>query len=75
MNAKKGTPQTLLEACENGQTAADWNVEQITSAHVLHSHIKDYLAQQFGVAFCEAVSDDELLRLKDLWAKVTGDKL
>jgi hypothetical protein len=65
----KGTPKTLLEACENGRIAAQWTTER-TADEELFLHIKDFLSQKFSVALCKAQNDEELTRLKTLWIRI-----
>jgi hypothetical protein len=69
----KGTPGTLDQAIENAITMAAIAVNEhssVSGANMLRACIKDFLAQKFGAAFFKAESDEELLRLKQLWDNV-----
>lgn len=70
---KIGTPTTLYQAIVNGRFAAiDLNAD--FPARVIQSHVRDFLAQKFGVALLEA-DDHTALVLKNLWEKLTGETL
>jgi len=59
----KATPKALIEA-----TGAAIETQ---NAHEGSKHIKDFIAQHFGIAMLEATSDEEALKLKKLFERIT----
>ena len=62
-----GTPKTIDGAIENAICVGPAS----TTADRLYHHIKDLLAQRFGVAYLEAQTPDELARLEKLFKALT----
>jgi hypothetical protein len=72
MNDHQRTPKTLVKAVENGIGDALTDTS-INAAYSIAFHVRDYLAQIFTVAIMLAQSDEETLRVKRLWEKITHD--
>jgi hypothetical protein len=70
MNGKtKGTPKTLQEAIKNALQVG--TVEDI-SERVSH-HVRDFLAQKFGVSILKAHTPEQEALICELWAAITGE--
>ena len=65
----QGTPKTLDQAIRNGLNEFQPGMD---AAHVVETHVRDFLAQKFGVAFY-TVQDEAGLR--DLWYRITGKEM
>lgn len=67
---KTGTPKTLTESIEIGLFEYGFeNREKI--AKIIEPHVRDYLAQKFGVSFLESGDDQGATNLiKTLWEKI-----
>lgn len=82
MNAVKemtvGTPNTGLEAIQNGILDSIARKERkpgqeqiaLVDAHIVGTHVRDQMAQVFGVAFLTAKTPEALEALQDLWTKI-----
>jgi len=70
-----GTPKTLTDAILNGVNACGgtaWSAVSLSTA--VQQHVRDFLAQKFGVAFLNAPNEAALNDLHALWESITGEK-
>jgi len=64
MGNKNGTPKNLKGAIKNGLSEAN-----------LQAHIRDFLAQRFGVAMMDPeISDAMVLKLKALFESIVKEQ-
>lgn len=66
---KNGTPQTLLEAIQNGLTIGSGRPDDR-----VFEHVKDFLAQKFSAALLKTEDTEEQNRLWALWAQITNNE-
>lgn len=71
--SQQGTPQTLLQAIQNGLTVGDHN--QVHDN--IYTHVRDFLSQKFAVALLRAENQSTDPRtaqmIQELWNKITGE--
>lgn len=71
MSNRKGTPKTLDAAIKNSIYEINQKLLDNRVA-CFHDHIKDFMAQKFGVAYMEALDDKAILRvLEKLFEELT----
>jgi hypothetical protein len=69
MDTKIGTPISLQDAINR----ALYMTPAIDGVTFFHQIIRDYLSQHFSTAYFMAKSPEEIKRLDDLWALITGE--
>lgn len=66
-----GTPKTLLGAIENGTSDCPYPSPH-SLPRIMEMHVRDFLAQKFGVAICMTTDEKSIA---DLWKAITGKEL
>jgi hypothetical protein len=66
----KGTPKTLIEACENGHEST---VDNEHPAREIRAHMRDYMAQKFAVLRMKYSDSDDMI--KEIWNALTQEDL
>jgi hypothetical protein len=64
------TPKNLIQAIENGLSDIQSEPESGFSSDIIRSHIQDYLAQKFTIAFSEADDDKTVQLIQRLWQNI-----